>query len=286
MALIHCPECSKEISSSAESCPECGHPIKSTAPADRQVVSAAYDDQSPFPKWIIAPIAILGALILFSIFYMLQSDERATNENIDVNVATERPIDGTRETAEAPPVDISTDTTINVPENEETTLVKEPENDQTIGADTKTEVSDSAPNSGSMEINARVADPKGNIDPVKAEKFYLLDKELSQILADAQLKPIRNESLVNSFGLSVLDPGKYGNFNKKALDAINEHIKYDTLTDSNGVAQIGNIKPDSYYIFGIHKVGKGFAVWSSPVSIKPGKNNLNIRPQKMQEYKG
>ena len=27
MALIHCPECKKEISSAAESCPHCGNPM-------------------------------------------------------------------------------------------------------------------------------------------------------------------------------------------------------------------------------------------------------------------
>lgn len=30
MALIKCPECSKEISSSAQSCPTCGYPVHAT----------------------------------------------------------------------------------------------------------------------------------------------------------------------------------------------------------------------------------------------------------------
>jgi hypothetical protein len=28
MALIHCPECQKEISDQASACPHCGHPMK------------------------------------------------------------------------------------------------------------------------------------------------------------------------------------------------------------------------------------------------------------------
>jgi TM2 domain-containing membrane protein YozV len=37
MALISCPECSKEISSAAVSCPNCGHPMM-RAPEPQQVV--------------------------------------------------------------------------------------------------------------------------------------------------------------------------------------------------------------------------------------------------------
>ncbi len=44
-----------------------------------------------------------------------------------------------------------------------------------------------------------------------------------------------------------------------------------------------NIEPDSYYLFGITKSGKGFAVWSSPVSIRNGENVLNLSPQALTE---
>lgn len=33
MALIDCPECSREISSEAASCPQCGHPMQVPEPA-------------------------------------------------------------------------------------------------------------------------------------------------------------------------------------------------------------------------------------------------------------
>lgn len=277
MSLINCPECNKEISSSAESCPECGHQMKPKHVVNEPVVLPNRNPEEPFPKWIIAPMVIVGVLILFGVIYMLQRDEKAADENLNVNLSTDMPVDDTRRnTTDAP--------ARTMPENPTTTDVDRPENNQTIGAETTTEVKDDSPEMGNIEINAKVADLKGNINPVEAEKFYLLDEELSLILTEAKLEPIRNLSLVNSFGLSVLNPGKYGDFNKRALGAINEHIKYSTMTDSTGVARIGKIKPDSYYIFGIHKLGKGFAVWSSPVSIKPGKNNLNIQPQRMQEF--
>ena len=40
MALIKCPECGKEISSSAASCPNCGYPIRGPLPK-----AASYSDE-------------------------------------------------------------------------------------------------------------------------------------------------------------------------------------------------------------------------------------------------
>jgi len=85
--------------------------------------------------------------------------------------------------------------------------------------------------------------------------------------------------VVNSFGLSVVNPGKYREVNQKSLAAINRHIVYRTLTDGQGKAEIKDIKPDSYYLFGITKTRNGFAIWDSPVSIQAGQNNLVLEPK-------
>jgi len=61
------------------------------------------------------------------------------------------------------------------------------------------------------------------------------------------------------------------------------HIKYAGTTDSNGKAQLGGINPDSYYLFGVVRSGNGFAIWSSPVSIVPGENVLDLTPQSITE---
>ncbi len=45
MAMIKCPECTREISDQASACPGCGHPIKGPAPAI--VVSAPPAGPSP-----------------------------------------------------------------------------------------------------------------------------------------------------------------------------------------------------------------------------------------------
>jgi hypothetical protein len=78
-------------------------------------------------------------------------------------------------------------------------------------------------------------------------------------------------------------PDRYGDFNRKAMRAIKEHVKYAGQTDASGKAQLGNISPDNYYLFGITRAGSGFAIWSSPVSIIAGENVLNLSPAQITE---
>jgi hypothetical protein len=86
------------------------------------------------------------------------------------------------------------------------------------------------------------------------------------------------QGLINAFGLSVVNPGKYSETNQKALAAIKRHIVYSTTTDATGKGEIKDVQPKSYYLFGITKTGNGFAVWSSPVSINAGQNSLLLDP--------
>lgn len=274
MSLINCTECNKEISSSAESCPNCGHPLTASATRVRPVVTSTTGNEQQIPKWVIPVVAVAAVLALFAFIYVLQNPAEPDEGEIRLKTAVEtNPNSGDR-------IDGAPASTTTIDSDPATVEMTVPENDQTISADTKTRVADVDPDKGSVEIKARVADTKGDILPVNAEKFYLLDKDLTEILNESKLKPIQNNSLVNSFGLSVMYPDRFADFNERALSAINDHIKYDTLTDSKGTAKITNIRPNEYFIFAIHKVGKGFAIWSSPVLIKPGTNNLNIQPQR------
>lgn len=282
MAMINCPECNKQISSTADSCPNCGHSLHKVERVSTETIVTPLPErrEESFPKWAIVPLVLLGVIVIFGLIYMLQNNNDTDRSNINVNIGTQP---GTSTQTQDIPVQQS-DPNLNDMPVRDTTVVPETTNDQTIKPDTQTVVGDTNSDKGKVELEAKVSDSKGNIEVVKAEKFYLLDKDLESILSEAKLNSIQNQSMVNSFGLSVLYPGKYSEFNKKALSAINDHIKYDTLTDSNGKAQISGVKPDNYYLFGIHKVGQGFAVWSSPVTITGGTNNLNIQPQRATEF--
>ena len=65
MSLIECPECGREVSSSAAACPECAYPVATgTAPVQSRTVLRA-----PVPEWwktagsVVARLGIAGIMI-------------------------------------------------------------------------------------------------------------------------------------------------------------------------------------------------------------------------------
>lgn len=283
MALIYCPECGHEISQAAIACPSCGRPINAPEPViEPVVVTRKPHVKEGFPLWAVVPLTILGASLLFLLFYMMGSDDRAES-NLNVNVNTRRASTTTRDDRDdTPSSSSSSDTyTTTVPPST-TTVTTPPTESQTVNVP-GTQTINTTPDKGRVVIDAKIASRSGTPTAVRNERFYLLDKDLESILNDADLEPIEGNSLANSFGLAVMYPDRYGSFHRAAMAAIKEHIKYSGTTDAAGKASLTGIEPDSYYLFGITKSTGGFALWSNPVSIRPGENVLNLSPQRITE---
>lgn len=266
MALINCPECGAEVSSTAVSCPHCGHPFVNP------VIIADSPRKNTFPSWVFIPLVLIGAVILFAVFLMLRSDDKVEQRNINVN------LEGARQQERVPSTssNISSASQPVITEPQARTI-ETPASVTTVPPSTTTSIIETTPDKGTVSIEAKILNKNGNTQPVTKEKFYLLDKDLESILSQANIDD-RGQGVVNAFGLSVVNPGKYSEINRKALEAINQHIVYSTTTDSTGKAEIKEIKPKSYYLFGITKTRNGFAIWSSPVVINPGQNILKLDP--------
>jgi hypothetical protein len=279
MALTICPECGHEVSTAATACPNCGRPLIEPAPViERNVVVAEAARDEGFPKWLLVPIVALGAVAIFLLFALVRSsDDNDNSKNINVNIAQRK----SAETRDTPGRTESAPNQVDIPSTTVSTPAAVP---QTVPPQTQTDVAPVAADRGVVVIDAKVTTRTGTTQAVKNEKFYLLDEDLESILSDADLEPINGETLTNSFGLSVLYPERYGNFNRDALNAIKKHIKYDVLTDGSGKARIKDVRPDSYYLFGITKTRSGFAIWNSPVSIQGGENILNLSPARLNEF--
>lgn len=274
MPLIYCPECGHEISNSAVACPNCGRPINATPVVERKVV-VAHDrpQRDGIPTWAIATIAILGVLVLFVLFAMWgRTTEDEANQRVKVNM--QQPSSANRQTLDSPSsvttVPSTSSGSISVPSS------------QTTVPGSQMSVSES-PTKGTVVIDAKVITKNNSQQPVRNERFYLLDKDLESILSEARIEPIQGQTLTNSLGLALMFPDKYGSFKRDALEAIKNHIKYAGTTDGSGRAQLGNVNPDNYYLFGMTKAGRGFAVWSSAVSINPGENVLKLTPLQLTE---
>jgi hypothetical protein len=286
MSLIICPECAHEVSSSAAACANCGHPFVKPVVQRNVVVSEVAPPKDDFPKWIFIPLGLLGIVLLFVLLaYMRNDDEDA--RNINVRIASQ-PTNGSSSRAntsiEAPPNQIvvppSQTGQVVVPPSSSSVPVAPPSSVTTVAPPTETTL---PPDKGTVNLEAKVATRTGSTQPVKAERFYLLDKDLESILSDADIDDETGQGLSNAFGLSVVYPSRYSDINKKALAAIAKHTVYKTQTDASGKAQMKGVKPDNYYLFGITKTGSGFAIWSSPVTIQAGDNSLVLPAAQMTE---
>lgn len=282
MSLIICPDCGHEVSTSAIACQNCGRPI-SDPTIERNIVVAEVQPpiREEFPKWILIPIAALGAILLFILFlWMREADDRANN-NLNVNVTSRRPTnsrDTTSVRTEPNQVNVpSSDApdTINVPQ----TQPQSPSTVTNIPSETTTVKNEK----GTVSFEAKVMTQTGSTQAVRNERFYLLKKDLESILDDADIEDETGQGLRNAFALSVLYPDRYREINRKALAEIKKNTVYAATTDASGKAQIGDIKPDSYYLFGITKTRNGFAIWDSQVTIVAGQNLLNLSPAQMTE---
>lgn len=282
MSLVICPECGHELSTNAMSCPNCGNVFS----VRKNIIEKNYVETAPredIPKWIIIPAVTIIALILIVIFVMMRNNSESANGknvNVDLSRTQNSPIreNPVRNVESNPP------TQINVPSNPTSQPVATtPSSQQTVPSSSAETVKQPEPDKGTVKLEAKVSTKNGSIQSVKNEKFYLLDEDVDTILSKADLEPIESNSLINSFGLSVMYPERYQEFNRKALDAIKKHIKYSVLTDATGKAAIKEVKPEDYHLFGITKSKTGFAMWNSPVNINTGENILNLSPASFNE---
>lgn len=288
MSLINCPECGQAVSNEAIACPNCGRPFSAPTPVVQKRVVITEPDRSEFPKWVIVPIVILVAVLIFFAFSLTGDDttEEAKRTNVNVSVPQKSgSLKETKNSTENIPnqIEVPASSTTVMPSSPQTVS---PSTTQNIPPSTQTEVANIPSDKGVVVIDAKIISKSGAVQNVKNEKFYLLDKDLESILSDADLEPIESQTLSNSFGLAILYPEKYAEFKREALNEINKHIKYDALTDGSGKASIKEIKPDDYYLFGITKSANGFAIWSSSVNIISGENKLNLSPARLNEISG
>lgn len=272
MSLIYCPECGHEISNSAVACPNCGRPINQVPIVERKVVPMPpIERDRGFPAWAVAVLGIMGAVVLFLLIaYWSQNREDEANTSVRLNAnmpQRQQPINN-RQIAESAPSNVPGATT---PPPAETTV-------------SGSQVSiPQTPTKGTAVLQAKVVTRNSAQQPVRNQRFYLLDKDVESILSEARIEPIEGQTLTDSLGLAAMYPDRYSDFQQRALRAIKNHVKYAGTTDANGKAQLGNIQPDSYYVFGVAKAGNGYAIWSSPVTIQPGENDLNLTPQPITE---
>jgi hypothetical protein len=267
MSLTPCPECGHDVSAAAISCPNCGRPL-GTVTTRPTAAPPPPRETSSVPPWVIAAFGIGAVLLLVIIFVMFSRDsEDAANANLRIGVNMDQDRRSTT-TGTAP---IAPSAPAAVPES------------QTSVPGSQTEIT--APESGRVTLSARVVSQEGTPQPVRNERFYLLDRDAETVLSEARLEPIEGNSLANSLGIATLFPDRHADFRRRATEAITKAAKFSGTTDSTGSAVLQGVEPGSYYLFSVVKTGNGFALWSSPIRVIAGENKLDLAPVRVTEYR-
>lgn len=233
--------------------------------------------ESGFPTWAFIPIGLLAVILLFIAYFALRQPEDSAN--INVNVASRR---GSPEPIRETRVPSTDSQSVTIPPSGQSVTLPPAQTTTVPGTTTAAPVAP-PPDKGTVVINARVAPSRGSPQNVRNAKFHLLDKDVETILTEARIEPIEGNTLSGSLGLAVVYPDRYADFWRSAMRAIAAHSKYSSTTDGGGNANLQGIMPKEYYLFGITKVGRGFALWNAPVSVIAGQNNLNLSPQSVTE---
>ncbi len=259
-------------------------PLVDPVSTKRVIVSPPVRRETGLPPWALVPIGLGALLLVFFAYLMFRSTGDEGNTNINVNMAGRRTADLDRDTRTTTVPSTSTDIpTSTAPDTGSMPSTSMPSSSTTVPGSSAAPVAP-APVSGTVKITARITPPRStSTQPVRSTKFYLLDRDLETILAEANVRPIEGNTLSASMGLAAVFPDRFGDFQRAAMRAIARHVKYTGTTDSSGNANLSNVEPQQYYLFGITRVGRGFAMWEAPVSIIAGENVLNLSPQNVTE---
>ena len=275
MSLIYCPECGHEVSANAVACPNCGRPLV----APERPVAVVRRREDGFPPWGIP--AIVGAVVLLGLllFFLFRGSNDDSNVNVALRTNANRNANLPVSRTDISPTEPST---VSVPPSSSAPVmppsgIAMPPSTTTVPGSTT--VAPAVPDKGTAVIQAKVVDRRGNPQPARSARFYLLDKDPEQILAEAHVDPIEGNTATSSLGLAAVFPDRFGEFQRAAMRAIAAHSKYSGTTDSSGQAKVAGVAPKEYYLFCIFRVGKGFAMWNSPITITPGDNLLDLSPQ-------
>lgn len=129
---------------------------------------------------------------------------------------------------------------------------------------------------GNLTIQAGIVYRMGGPQPVARAQFYLLKRDLADILSAAGLRPDKNMNIVQTFGFAARYQAlsNYARFYQMASQAIQPNVVATVTTDFTGIAQFVSIPAGSYYLMGYTQTRGGFALWNLPVGVTTGHNSI------------
>lgn len=137
-----------------------------------------------------------------------------------------------------------------------------------------------------LSMRATVSLKPGYPQAVARTTFYLVDNSLGTILKTAGLS-IKGRNGQNKlaqteddyaiwfgFGANNLRMMPIGDFYEKAMATLQPHILQTVITDFDGKARFAPVKTGDYFLLGVARTPKGFAVWQLRAPLHAAASNL------------
>jgi hypothetical protein len=115
--------------------------------------------------------------------------------------------------------------------------------------------------------------------PAGFTEFFLVSRDLDQVLAEARIRLPANEgigSYAEYWARSVQRGYRFPGAAASIRNALANESVLRIKTNSLGEANIENVKAGRYFLVGASTLGQVGVVWSKPIDLSSGVNNVNL----------
>ena len=133
--------------------------------------------------------------------------------------------------------------------------------------------------SANLQIQAKVQFLDNKIRPAGFTEFFLVDRDLSEILSEEGIKPPTQQGILSHaeyWARSVQRGYQFPGVAAKIRNALARSSLRRIKTNSLGVGNVDALADGQYYIVGASTLGQVGVVWSKPVNLNNGDNILNL----------
>lgn len=135
---------------------------------------------------------------------------------------------------------------------------------------------------GTLSFETGLVMKSGDVKPVARATFYLLDKDLENILTSSGFRSEGGSSILSTFALKYVSRqleqlrGASVTTFDKTMESVKPHIIASTTTDFGGKGQFSSVKPGTYYLMHVGEIGRNVVLWNLKVELKAGQNSLTL----------
>ncbi len=133
--------------------------------------------------------------------------------------------------------------------------------------------------SANLQIQAKVQFLDNKIRPAGFTEFFLVDRDLSDILSEEGIKPPTQQGIQSHaeyWARSVQRGYQFPGIAAKIRNALARSSLRRIKTNSLGVGNVDALSDGQYFIIGASTLGQVGVVWSKPVSLNNGDNIISL----------